>query len=101
MAIRTLYGFDEDGNKIAVGSYDTSVTVTLISDNSAWQESLTGGGQYEIGASCTISGPAGHVRVEYWKDENDNIISYNNPYTFTVTNSITIYAHIIVGGTNN
>jgi len=98
MATKILYGFDDLGRKIAVGSYNTSVTVTLLSDDDNWQEDLTGGGQYEIGNSCTISGPNGHIYVAYWKDENDNIISYDNPYTFTVTESKTIYAHIVAGG---
>lgn len=32
MATRTLYGFDEDGNKIAVGSYNDAPRITLPSD---------------------------------------------------------------------
>jgi len=111
MSIRTIYGFDEDGKKVPIGSYSDSVTVTLDSNISTSYPlgggpytSLTGAGQYDIGDSCTIVAPqvaSGYpMYFTAWTSDSEgqSVVSSNREYTFTVTGDITLYAYYVSGG---
>lgn len=109
MAIRTLYGFDEDGNKIAVGSYvlpEVSINVTKIDEygNSLATSSIpiTGAGLYSIGDTCTLTAPSTYSNgnfdfdfikwLEGWDEGSPIEVSSNTSYTFTVTGAKTLTA---------
>ena len=96
MAVRTLYGFDEDGNKIAVGSYNiTTITVTLLKSGSGATAggSVHGAGNYSVNDSVTITAFDGPQSIfSAWQDSNGNIVSISNPYTFTATEDVTYTA---------
>ena len=54
---------------------------------------VTGGGSYQDGESCTVSATANaNYTFENWT-ENNNVVSTNANYTFTVYNSRNLVAH--------
>ena len=56
---------------------------------------VTGGGSYQDGESCTVSATANaNYTFENWT-ENNNVVSTNANYTFTVNNSRNLVAHFI------
>ena len=69
-----------------------SYTVTLTA-NPAEGGSVSGGGTYEYGTTCTVHAvPAEGYAFENWTDEGD-IVSDNHDYTFMVTSSRTLKAN--------
>ena len=106
MAIKTLYAFDNSGKKIPVGNYDTSAFVTLSKDVTDWcsvscgtyqPEGLEGVEiEFELGDSCTVTatytGPS-TMGFLNWQTPQGVILSTSNPYTFMVTESVSIVGH--------
>lgn len=103
MAIRTLYGFDEDGNKIAVGSYDPKVIVTINVKNTMNEtltnSVITGAGIYNPGDTVTLTaetycGSANHFYGWQYAGTASvlDVFSEANPYTFTATTNVSITA---------
>ncbi|MBR0176244.1 MAG: choice-of-anchor J domain-containing protein [Bacteroidales bacterium] len=67
-------------------------TITANSNNNAWG-TVSGGGTYNAGATCTLSAtPASGYNFESWK-KNGSVISTNPNYSFTVTETATYTAY--------
>ena len=66
-------------------------TITANSNNNAWG-TVTGGGTYNNGATCTLTAtPASGYQFQNWK-KNGTIVSTNANYSFTVTENATYTA---------
>ena len=71
-----------------------------VSANPSNGGSVTGGGTYEQGQSCTVRATAaGGYTFQKWT-ENGNQVSTNANYTFTVTGNRSLEAHFIVQAPN-
>lgn len=67
-------------------------TITANANNNAWG-TVTGGGTYNSGASCTLTAtPASGYQFQSWK-KNGSVVSTNPNYTFTVTENATYTAY--------
>ena len=66
-------------------------TITANANNNSWG-TVTGGGTYDAGASCTLTAtPASGYQFQCWK-RNGIVMSSNPTYTFTVNESATYTA---------
>lgn len=63
-------------------------TVSVVADPVAGG-TVTGGGQYQAGASCTITATPNNNYIFVKWVSSDGYETKNNPYAFTVTNDIT------------
>ena len=69
---------------------DHTISVTASPSDGG---TVTGGGSYQDGASCTVSATANaNYTFENWT-ENNNVVSTDANYTFTVNNSRNLVAH--------
>ena len=88
------YTFTVSGNRTLVANFQTqpqSYTIT-VSANPANGGSVTGGGTYQQGQSCTVQAtPASGYTFLRWT-ENGSQVSTNASYTFTVTGNRTLVA---------
>ena len=67
-------------------------TITANANNNAWG-TVTGGGTYNSGATCTLTAtPASGYQFESWK-KNGSVVSTNPNYSFTVTENATYTAY--------
>ena len=67
-------------------------TITANANNNAWG-SVSGGGTYNAGATCTLTAtPASGYQFESWK-KNGSVVSTNASYSFTVTENATYTAY--------
>ena len=67
-------------------------TITANCNNNAWG-SVSGGGTYNAGATCTlVATPASGYQFESWK-KNGSVVSTNPTYSFTVTENATYTAY--------
>ena len=77
---------------ISVGGGGTSYTIS-VSANPANGGTVTGGGIYSQGQSCTVTATANNgFSFTNWT-ENGNVVSSNRTYTFTVTGNRTLVAN--------
>ena len=79
----------QNGNRriLAVFIPSSKLTITILTDNSG---SATGGGEYNLNDTCTLTAtPSTGYNFYAWYEE-DVLLSTNNPYSFTVTESKTI-----------
>ena len=73
-------------------SAPTQYTITVNANNNAWG-TVSGGGQYNAGATCTLHAtPASGYQFESWK-KNGTVVSTNPNYSFTVTENATYTAY--------
>ena len=73
-------------------SAPTQYTITVNANNNAWG-TVSGGGQYNAGATCTLHAtPASGYQFDSWK-KNGNVVSTNPNYSFTVTENATYTAY--------
>ena len=87
------YTFTVNGNRTLVAHFQLqSYTISATADPAAGG-SVTGGGTYNHGQSCTLTATAntGYTFVNWTK--NGQQVSTNTSYTFTVTESATYVAH--------
>ena len=88
------YTFTVTGNRTLVANFQAqpqSYTIT-VSANPANGGSVTGGGTYQQGQSCTVQAtPASGYTFLRWT-ENGSQVSTNASYTFTVTGNRTLVA---------
>ena len=88
------YTFTVSGNRTLVANFQAqpqSYTIT-VSANPANGGSVTGGGTYQQGQSCTVQAtPASGYTFLRWT-ENGSQVSTNASYTFTVTGNRTLVA---------
>ena len=67
-------------------------TITANANNAAWG-TVSGGGTYNAGATCTLTAtPASGYQFESWK-KNGSVVSTNPSYSFTVTENATYTAY--------
>lgn len=116
MAIKTIYGFDEDGKKVPIGTYNDVLTISLAADDPDGHPSCDGVSssglysngsyinsplitEYDSGDSCTLSATSiSTIQFNSWKTTDGTVLSTSNPYTFTVTESMEIVCHFTSGG---
>ena len=77
---------------ISVEESIAQYTITANANNNAWG-SVSGGGVYNAGATCTLTAtPASGYQFESWK-KNGSVVSTNPNYSFTVTENATYTAY--------
>ena len=70
----------------------THYTITANANNDAWG-SVSGGGVYDAGATCTLTAtPASGYLFECWK-KNNTVVSTHPSYSFVVTENATYTAY--------
>ena len=89
------YTFNVTGNRTLVANFTAipqEYTIT-VSANPTNGGTVTGGGTYQEGQSCTVSAtPAANYSFTNWT-ENGNVVSTNASYTFTVNDTRTLVAN--------
>ena len=79
----------------AITQETAQYTITANSNNNAWG-TVSGGGTYNAGATCTlVASPASGYQFESWK-KNGSVVSTNATYSFTVTENATYTAYFSV-----
>ena len=79
-------------DNVQVAEAIAQYTITANANNNAWG-TVTGGGTYNAGTSCTLTAtPASGYQFQSWK-KNGTIVSTNPNYTFTVTENATYTAY--------
>lgn len=92
----------EDGSQVAytvtVSINSASSYIVSVSANPSYGGTVSGGGTYESGESCTVSAIANGGYVFSKWTENGNQVSTNSSYTFTVNNGRTLEANFTSNG---
>ncbi len=79
----------------AITQETTQYTITANSNNTSWG-TVSGGGTYNAGATCTLTAtPASGYQFESWK-KNGSVVSTNATYSFTVTENATYTAYFSI-----
>ena len=89
------YTFTVTGNRNLVANFEASVQTYSIrvTANPMLAGTVTGGGTYQQGQSCTVTAtPNSGYTFTNWT-ENGNVVSSNANYTFTVTGNRTLTAN--------
>ncbi len=77
---------------IGVMEVNPQYTITVNANNNSWG-TVTGGGTYNAGATCTLTAtPASGYQFQSWK-KNGSVVSTDATYTFTVNESATYTAY--------
>ena len=86
------YTFTVNGNRTLVAHFIRTYTIN-VSANPSNGGTVSGGGTYQQGQSCTVSATVynGYVFTNW--TENGNVVSTNANYTFTVNGNRTLVAH--------
>ena len=89
------YTFIVEGNATYTAHFSqtsTQYTITVNANNNAWG-TVSGGGQYNAGATCTLHAtPASGYQFDSWK-KNGSVVSTNPNYSFIVTENATYTAY--------
>ena len=86
------YTFTVTGNRTLVAQFQAQGYTINVSANPTNGGSVTGGGSYNYGQSCTVTATAASGYTFLRWTENGTQVSTNSNYTFTVTNNRTIVA---------
>lgn len=97
VSTNATFTFTVNSNRDLVANFkaqsQTSCTINVSADPNNGG-TVTGGGVFESGQSCTVSvTPAAGFTFDRWT-ENGVSVSINQNYTFTVTNSRNLVAHL-------
>ena len=85
------YTFTVNDNRNLVANFTHTYTIS-VSANPPEGGTVTGGGQYDAGANCTLTAtPASGYEFFHWKKGN-NVVSNNATYNFSVTENATYTA---------
>ena len=87
------YTFSVTGNRTLVAQFQAQGYTISISANPTSGGSVTGGGTYFYGASCTVTATANTDYTFTNWTEDGNVVSTNANYTFTVTGNSTLVAN--------
>ena len=89
------YTFTVTGNRTLVANFTVQNYTISVSANPTNGGTVTGGGTYQQGQSCTVHATAntGYTFTNW--TENGNVVSTNANYTFTVTGNRTLVANFI------
>ena len=94
----TSYTFTVTSNRTFVANFTAqpqNFTIT-VSANPSNGGTVTGGGTYQQGQSCTVSATANNGYTFTNWTENSNVVSTNASYTFTVSGNRTLVAHFSI-----
>ena len=88
-----LYEFDVDCVEMPVSAFDITAIANPVEGGI-----VSGGGEYDYGAECTLTAMAneGYIFTNWTK--NDQEVSTNASYTFIVTKAATYLAHFSLDG---
>ena len=89
------YTFNVTGNRTLVANftYSPSIYTVSVSANPTEGGTVTGGGSFSHGQSCTVvASPNANYTFTNWT-ENGNVVSTNASYTFNVTANRTLVAN--------
>ena len=92
------YTFTVSGNRTLKANFTANLQnyTVSVSANPSNGGSVSGGGTYQQGQSCTVSATANNgYTFENWT-ENNNVVSTNENYTFTVNGNRNIVARFVV-----
>ena len=91
------YSFTVNGNRTLVAHFSQNSYTVSVSANPAAGGTVSGGGSYNYGSSCTLTATAntGYNFVRWKKDGSQ--VSTNASYTFTVTENATYVAEFSQG----
>ena len=92
------YSFTVTGNRTLVANFtQQQFTITAIAEPGDHAGNVEGGGTYTYGQSCTLTAtPCTPPFIFVNWTKNGLVVSTNNTYTFTVTESATYVAHFVV-----
>ena len=111
------YSFTVNADTDVVANFEATAYIITVSINPETAGSVSGGGSFNYGETCTLSYtlPEGHDQYftfAMWTDEDGNVVSFDDDYVFTVTESgnyiaefsydefmITTFAYPSMGGT--
>jgi len=98
VSTQAQYSFTVTGNRTLVANFtQQQFTITAIAEPGDHAGSVEGGGTYTYGQSCTLTAtPCTPPFIFVNWTKNGVIVSTNNTYTFTVTESATYIAHFVV-----
>ena len=87
------YTFTVTGNRTLVANFTVQSYTISVSANPILGGTVSGGGSYQQGQSCTVHATAntGYTFTNW--TENGNVVSTNANYTFTVTGNRTLVAN--------
>lgn len=100
----TNYTFTVNGNRTLVAHFELlppnsyAINVSAEPSNGG---SVSGGGTFEEGQSCTVRATANDSYIFSNWTENGNVVSTNASYSFTVNSNRTLVAHFSAIGTSN
>ena len=87
------YTFTVSGNRTLVAQFQAQGYTISVSANPANGGTVSGGGSYNYGQSCTVTATAATGYTFLRWTENGNQVSTNASYTFTVSGNRTLVAH--------
>ena len=87
------YTFNVNGNRTLVANFTANTYTINVSANPTAGGTVSGGGTFTYGQSCTVNATAatGYTFTNW--TENGNVVSTNAQYTFTVNANRTLVAH--------
>ena len=78
----------EVGEDVGTALASGQATITIAESQHG---SATGGGVMDIGQSCTLTATADEgYSFANWEDDDDNILGFDNPWTFVVTRNLIV-----------
>ena len=98
VSTNAVYTFTVTGNRNLVANFTyvpQNYTVTVAA-NPLGAGTVTGGGTYQEGASCTVTATPNQRYLFINWTENGNVVSTNESYTFTVTGNRALIANFEV-----
>ena len=98
VSTQAQYSFTVTGNRTLVANFtQQQFTITAIAEPGDHAGNVEGGGTYTYGQSCTLTAtPCTPPFIFVNWTKNGLVVSTNNTYTFTVTESATYVAHFVV-----
>lgn len=91
VSIDPTYVFTVTENTVATAHFTVAtVNVTLVAEPSEWG-TVAGGGDFLYGDPVVLAAvPADAYRFRHWTDGSDQVLSAENPYSFTAEQDITV-----------
>ena len=87
------YTFNVEGNRNLVANFTLNNYTVTVSANPSNGGTVTGGGNFTYGQSCTVTATANTGYTFSNWTENGNVVSSNANYTFTVNSNRTLVAN--------